>query len=103
MRPRRFSEVDIGLAVLLARGRCHPDALLTNVIRSSAHFLKGVGFAPATLTVRAASAPFTLIVWVDTAGNGYNTMASYFRFRLGLGHLRDRRNFGTFVNDRRRG
>ncbi|CAK9020377.1 Sulfotransferase 1C2 (ST1C2) (Sulfotransferase 1C1) (SULT1C len=35
------------------------------------------------------------------AGNGYNTMASYFRFRLGLGHLRDRRNFGTFVNDRR--
>ncbi|CAK9115441.1 unnamed protein product [Durusdinium trenchii] len=45
------------------------------------------------------AAKFRRVVYIYR--NGYNTMASYFRFRLGLGHLRDRRNFGTFVNDRR--
>ncbi|CAE7417794.1 SLC28A3 [Symbiodinium natans] len=33
--------------------------------------------------------------------NGYDTLASYFRFRLGLGQVKDRSSFKTFINNRR--
>ena len=45
---------------------------------------------------------FKSVILVEIGlGNGYDTLASYFRFRMGLGHVRDKRQFSNFVNDQR--
>ena len=44
------------------------------------------------------AAKFKRVIYIYR--NGYSTLASYFRFRLGLGQMGGR-NFGSFINDRR--
>ncbi|CAL1157057.1 unnamed protein product [Cladocopium goreaui] len=45
------------------------------------------------------AAKFRRVVYIYR--DGYNTLASYFRFRLGLGHVKDSQSFAKFMNDRR--
>ncbi|CAJ1379390.1 unnamed protein product [Effrenium voratum] len=55
--------------------------------------------APTQCMCPNCASKFRRVIYVYR--NGYDTLASYFRFRMGLGHVRDKRQFSNFVNDQR--